>query len=365
MTDLQLSLYCKEIVSCNKSAGVLAEQYLDQLAKPPGSLGALESCAISLSSITGKLQNDISKRCILVFSADNGVVEEGVASGPQSLTAIQTINMLDGITGVSVLAKAFNTDVIVTDMGVAAQLSHPKLKNRKIRLGTDNIAKMPAMTKEEAILAISIGIETAEQAVNDGYTLMGIGEMGIGNTTTGSAVLSALLNLSSDEIATTVGRGAGLNDQSYFKKVSVIKKALSINKPIHTDPIDVLSKVGGFDIAAMAGAFIGCAHCKTPVVIDGFISIVAALVAVKICPNVRDYLFASHISHECGYGLAQKELSLSAYLDLNMRLGEGSGCPLMFAVLDASTAVMKNMATFEKACINTDYLADISKNHSF
>jgi nicotinate-nucleotide--dimethylbenzimidazole phosphoribosyltransferase len=275
---------------------------------------------------------------------------------------MQTINFIRGITGVSVLAKRFDADLIVVDVGVNADIDHPAIKNRKIRKSTWNIANGAAMTREEAELAILAGIETAAEAVDSGYTLLGAGEMGIGNTTTSSAVLCALTGISAEQSA---GKGAGLKEDAYKKKIHVIKSALENNKPDASDPIDVLAKVGGFDIAAMAGVFIGGAYKKVPVVIDGFISIVAALAACRINPAVREYLFASHASFEQGYVHAAAALEVEPCLNLNMRLGEGSGCPIMFAVIDAACAMMSGMGTFEQANIGDEYLESIKEGDSF
>lgn len=354
-----------EIAPLNQEAKAKASERLDQLAKPPGSLGGLEEIVLTLAGITGKPCSDIDKRCVLVFASDNGVVEEGVASAPQGVTAAQTINILKGVTGVAVLAQQYNTDVIVADMGVNADISHPELVCHKIAYGTKNIANGPAMTREQAIDAITFGFELAKGKVKEGYKAIGIGEMGIGNTTTSSAVIAALLKLSKDEIAGVVGKGAGLTDGGYQKKVEVITGALSINNPSSEDAIDTLCKVGGFDLAAMAGAFLGSAYAGIPVVIDGFISVAAALCAARMSSNAREYMLASHRSYERGYKLAASELKIIPYLELGMRLGEGSGCPLLFSIMDGACAVMKKMATFAQASINDDYLDEIKKGNAF
>lgn len=347
-----------------------AEQRLDALAKPPGSLGELEHLAVRLAGCTGQVKNRLSKRCVLVFAADNGVVEEGVASGPQSLTAIQAANMVRGLTGVAVLARCYHSDVWVTDVGIARQdllqaLPCPKLRRAPVALGTRNLANGPAMTRAQALQALYTGWQTAAQAASQGYNVLGIGEMGIGNTTTSSCVLCGLLGLRGEATACTVGRGAGLVDDAFLKKASVVRRALQVNNPSAQDPVEVLATVGGFDLAAMTGAFLGAAAHRLPVVIDGFISVVAALAAVRLCKNVGGYLIASHASHEQGYILALNELGLHASLALDMRLGEGSGCPVMFSVLDGACAVMETMATFEEAGIDTAYLDGLDKQTSF
>lgn len=354
--------YITEIKPANKIIEKKARERLDTLAKPLGSLGGLEDIAARLSSVTGKMFNTLDKRQILVFASDNGVFEEGIASAPQSVTLIQSINMIKGITGVGVLAKHANSKVTVIDVGINSDYKNKSLIDRKIRKSTSNIAKGPAMSYEEAEKAVEIGIEAVKNAYENGCNLLGIGEMGIGNTTTTSAVLASLLGISGDKVETLVGRGAGLTDEAYRKKIDVIIKAIKINKPEKNNPIDILSKVGGFDIAAMCGAFIGAAYYKIPVVIDGFISIVSALCAERLNPLAADYMFASHYSFEKGYKLALNELNLEAYLHLNMRLGEGSGCPLMFQIMDSACFMMQNMATFDEALIDDEYIKNISKS---
>jgi len=357
-----LEKYLSQIRDLDVAAVERARERLDSLAKPPGSLGKLEDIAAMLAGISGDICPDVSKRCVLIFSSDNGVVEEGVASCPQSVTYAQTVNFAQGLTGVAVLAKQFQADLIVVDVGVNAEINHPQIINRKIRMSTWNIAKGAAMTREEAIRAVLIGVETAVDAVDHGYKLLGVGEMGIGNTTTSAAVLCALTGLKPTLVT---GKGAGLTEEGYRRKIEVIETALRINSPNPDDPIDVLAKVGGFDIAAMAGAFIGGAYRRVPVVIDGLISMVAALVAARLCPIARDFMLASHASFEVGYAHAAEALGVDPSLNLNMRLGEGSGCPLMFAVIDAACAVMRDMATFEEAEIDDGYLDEIRGGDHF
>lgn len=334
---------------------------LDMLAKPPGSLGKLEEIAARLCGIRKSLSPNIEKKCVIILAADNGVVEEGVSSAPQEVTAIQTMNILNGVTGVGVLAKQFNADLMVADIGVNSDISHPQLILNKIRKSTENITKEQAMTREEAISAFNAGFSLAKSAMKKGYQVIGVGEMGIGNTTTSSAVLAALLGLDFNEIAQVVGRGAGLADAAFEHKISVIQSALELHKPDKNDPIDILHKVGGLDITAMTGVYVGSAYYGLPVVIDGLISAVAALCAKRLNPLTKEYMFASHHSFECGYTHAINELGLAPCLSLDMRLGEGSGCPVMFGIMDAALAVLKNMATFSEAKIDDDYLDNIRK----
>ena len=335
-----------------------AAERLDKLVKPIGSLGKLEDIAVKISGITGKQKNSFEKKVTIIMASDNGVAEEGVSAAPQAVTALMTINFLKGVTGVCVLSKHAGADIRVVDIGVGSDLEYPGLINRKVRKGTSNMAKGPAMSKEEAISAIETGIEMVSQLVKEGYSLFGTGEMGIGNTSTASAVAMAFLGCSSEE---AVGKGVGLTEEGYANKKSVIERAISINKPDPYDPIDVLSKVGGFDIAGMTGCFLGAAYCRVPIVIDGFISAAAALAAYRINPLVRDYIIPSHLSAEPGYSLVINEIGLEPLLDLNMRLGEGSGCPLAFNIIEAAEAIISDMATFEEATIKDDFLIDIRK----
>jgi len=354
--------YILQIKSLDANAMTKAQERLEGLAKPPGSLGRLEDIAVTLAGIGGEMVYDAAKRCVIIMSSDNGVVEEGVASAPQSVTYAQTINFTRGLTGVAVLAKQFNTDLIVVDVGVNADINNPLIKNKKIRKSTWNIAKREAMTYDEAVRAIITGIETAVEAVKDGYKLLGAGEMGIGNTTTSSAVLCALTGIPAEH---ATGKGAGLKEEAYRHKIEVIQTALKNNKPNLSDPVDILAKVGGFDIAAMAGVFIGGAYMRVPVVIDGFISMVAALTASRINPVVKEYMIASHSSFEQGFIYAAQALGVEPCLNLNMRLGEGSGCPVMFAVIDAACAVIRDMGTFEEAAIDDKYLDEIKSGDNF
>lgn len=339
-----------------------AKKRVDSLAKPLGSLGKLEEIAIKLSGITGKIKNNIEKKCIIILSSDNGVVEEGVAGSPKYVTLAQTINFSKGLTGVAVLAKQNNTDLMVVDMGVDCDFEIEGAINKKIRRGTDNIAKGPAMTYDECIECIYSGIDMVKDASEKNYSIIGVGEMGIGNTTTSSAVLASLVKCDIEDV---VGKGAGLTDEGFNRKKQVVKKAIDINKPNMLDPVDVVAKVGGFDLAAMVGVFLGCAYYKIPVVIDGFISSVAALCASRLNPLVKEYLITSHLSKEIGYNIAIAELELEPMLNLDMRLGEGSGCPIAFSIVEYACAMMNNMATFEEAKIDPIYIEKIKDKKNY
>ncbi len=333
-----------------------AAERVDNLAKPIGSLGELEKIIVRMAGITGKLHNKIEKKGLVVMCADNGVMEEKVSACPQHFTKKLTLNMARGFTSVSVLSDLTNTDITIVDVGVKWDLEHSKILNRKVNYGTKNMTKGPSMTCEEAIKAIEVGIEIGDSLYNKGYDILGTGELGIGNTTTSGAVLSAFSGLSPD---ITCGKGSGLTEEQYQNKIKAVEKALEINKPNGEDPIDVISKVGGFDIAGMCGVFLSAAKNRKPVVIDGFISSAAALTATKFNPLVKDYMFPSHLSEEPGAVYMAKEIGLNPMLHLNMRLGEGSGCPLAFQIIEAALYVMDNMVTFEEANINSDVLVDI------
>lgn len=355
----ELDVLVREVLPLNRGTMTAAEEYQARLAKPPGSLGRLEESSIQLAGITGRVHNALNKKQLLVFAADNGVVAEGVSSAPQSVTKQQTINLMRGKTGAAVLAKHFGCGLTVCDVGVNADIYESTVLNRKIAYGTQNICTGPAMTREQTLQAILTGAEIARTVDAD---VIGVGEMGIGNTTTSSAVLAVLLGA---DVEAVTGRGGGITEESFRKKKAVIRTAIEVNRPDRDDVVGVLSKVGGFDLAAMCGAFLGAAAARRPAVIDGLISAAAALCAVRLCPNVRGYLVPSHASFEIGYRLAMEAMDLRPLFDLGMRLGEGSGCPLAFQVLDAACAVINDMATFDEAGINDDYLDEIRRGDQF
>ena len=355
----ELDALVRAVAPLDRGAMTAAETYQARLAKPPGSLGRLEEITIQLAGITGRVHNALNKKQLLVFAADNGVVAEGVSSAPQSVTKQQTINLMRGKTGAAVLAKHFGCGLTMCDVGVNADIYESTVLNRKIAYGTQNICTGPAMTREQTLQAILTGAEIARTVDAD---VIGVGEMGIGNTTTSSAVLAVLLGA---DVEAVTGRGGGITEETFRKKKAVIRTAIEVNRPDRDDVVGVLSKVGGFDLAAMCGAFLGAAAARRPAVIDGLISAAAALCAVRLCPNVRGYLVPSHASFEIGYRLAMEAMDLRPLFDLGMRLGEGSGCPLAFQVLDAACAVINDMATFDEAGINDDYLDEIRRGDQF
>lgn len=330
----------------NEKAMKNAKERLDNLAKPIGSLGELEEIAVKMAGITGKVHNKIHKKNIVIMCSDNGIWEEGISNCPKGLTANITENFVKGITGVCVLGDFFKCDRTIVDIGTDYDFKSDEIINKKIDYGTRNIAKGPAMTREQCIKAIETGIEIIDGLVKEGYDLFGTGEMGVCNTATSSAVLSAILKLPVNE---TVGKGSGITEDKFKAKKKAVQNAIKINNPNPEDIIDVIAKVGGFDIAGICGCFLGAAKNRVPIVIDGFISSVAALCAVKLNEKVVDFLFPSHLSAEPAAKCVMKELGLNPMLNLNMRLGEGSGCPMAFAILESALYVMDNMGTFEEA----------------
>ncbi|MBV7275249.1 nicotinate-nucleotide--dimethylbenzimidazole phosphoribosyltransferase [Clostridiaceae bacterium UIB06] len=346
----------KHIKAADEEAIQKAWNRLDNLTKPIGSLGELEEIAAKVSGITGKIHNKINKKTVVIMSADNGVYEEGISNNTQDTTVIVTNNFTKGITGVCILAKHVDSDITVVDIGVKEDFNHPKIINKKIMYGTNNIAKEPAMTREQAIQAIEVGIDIVDNLVKEGYDLLGTGEMGVGNTTTSAAVFSVLSGISPDVV---VGKGSGLTEEQLINKKRVVQKAIEINSPDRDDIIDVLAKVGGLDIAGLCGCFLGAAKNRIPIVIDGFISSAAALCAYRLNNNVKDFIFPSHLSAEPGAAYMMEELGLSPMLNLRMRLGEGSGCPLAFSIIEAALCAMNNMATFEEATLNKECYVDI------
>jgi nicotinate-nucleotide--dimethylbenzimidazole phosphoribosyltransferase len=335
-----------KVCSLNTEIMQKTKKRLDNLTKPLGSLGKLEEIVYRISGITGELFPKVDKKAIVIFCADNGVVDEGVSSCPKIVTATVTRNFTRGITGVNVLSRHSGAEVIVVDIGVDDDIFLEGVLNKKIRKSTSNMAKGPAMSRKEAIKSIEIGIETVFELKEKGYNLLGTGEMGIGNTSTSSAVSSILANI---DLSLMVGVGSGLSIQAFENKKKIIAQSIELNKPNPNDPIDVLSKVGGFDIGGIAGAYIGAAMCGIPIVMDGFISQAAALLAIKIEPRVKEFIFPSHGSAEPGSRLILAELGIKPYLNLDMRLGEGTGAALGFHLIDAAIAAYTQMGTFEDA----------------
>ncbi len=354
MEILDKTLKC--IGAPNKEAMKKAWDRIDGLTKPIGSLGEIENIIAKIVGITGEVHNKINKKNVVIMCGDNGVVEEDVSNCPKSVTATVTNNFTKKITGVYVLSKFAGSDITVVDVGVDAEFDNPKIIDRKIARGTMNMMKGPAMTRQQTIKAIEVGIEIIDDLVSKGYDLFGTGEMGVGNTATSAAILSVFSGL---DVEVSVGKGSGITEQQFINKKKVIKKSIEINKPNKEDVIDVLSKVGGFDIAGLCGCFLAAAKNRVPIVIDGFIASAAALCAYKLNPLVKGYIFASHLSAEPGSAFIMKEIGLAPMLNLNMRLGEGSGCPLAFNIIEAALFIMDNMGTFEEATLDSKKYIDI------
>ncbi len=362
MTEQELKAYIQAITPADRAVMAKAEQRQAALAKPPGSLGELETIAVRLAGITGQVCPEIHKCRVAVFAADNGVVDEGVSCAPRSVTRQQAVNMTRHVTGMSALAACFGDEVTVVDVGMLEDAHCPAVLDRHVRRCTGNIAREDAMTRQEVLDALAVGMEQSAPAGRDGVTALGIGEMGIGNTTTSAAVLSVLTGA---DIETVTGRGGGLTDAGFERKKAVLRRAVARRAIDRGDVVDVLAAVGGLDIAAMTGAFLGCARERIAAAADGLISVVAALCAVRLCPAARDYIFLSHDSYEPGYRLAAQALGMTPCLHLGMRLGEGSGCPLLFRVMEGACGVMRGMATFAEAAIQDDYLDEIRAVDAF
>lgn len=332
-----------------------AQREIDYCLKPPGSLGKLESMARQIAGITGQVHNAIRKKAIVVMMADNGVYTEGVAMYPQDITRIGAEFVTTGRMGVNFLARQAGADIIAVDIGIQVDVDLPGVINRKVRYGTANFLKEPAMTREEAIQAIEAGIEVTNDAIDRGYDLIGTGEIGIGNTTASSAVLFAFTGAPIDRV---VGRGAGLTDEAFARKKAVVEEAVRLHQPDPDDPLDVLAKVGGLDIAGMVGTYLACAARRVPVVTDGLISNVAALAAMRCKPEAVQYMIPSHISFEPGAKLLKEITGLEPMLDMDMRLGEGTGCALVFTIIEAALRMIEEMGTFAVLGKSRDEIGD-------
>jgi nicotinate-nucleotide--dimethylbenzimidazole phosphoribosyltransferase len=342
----------KQIKPANSQIMKESKLRWDSIAKPLNSLGKLEEAVIKIAGITDTNQVNIEKKALIIMCADNGVVEEGVTQTGQEVTAIVAENFLNKKASASIMAGYTNTDIFPVDIGIARDTN---IINKKIAYGTKNFAKEPAMTKEEAREAIEIGINMAGELKSKGYQMIATGEMGIGNTTTSSAIASLLLGKSAEEVT---GKGAGLTSEGLERKIKVIKEAVLLHRPDTSDILDVLSKVGGFDIGGLTGVFLGGAVYHIPVVIDGFISAVAALAAVRMNPVVKDYILPSHVSKEPAASLILKELGLEPLITCDMCLGEGTGAVAVFPILEMAVEVYNKMRTFEQIQVDAYQLLE-------
>lgn len=326
-----------------------AKERQQQLTKPAGSLGMLEEIAIHIAGITGQPKPTIKRKAVIIMAGDHGVAAEGVSAYPSAVTPQMVYNFLYGGAAINALARHAGADVIVVDVGVAADIQHPQLLSRKIAYGTANMLAGPAMTQEQMLGAIRVGIETLNTLADQGLDLVATGDMGIGNTTASSAITAALL---AEPAQLVTGRGTGIDDGQLAHKIQVIEQAIAKNAPNPTDALDVLMKVGGLEIAGLVGVILAAAAHSIPIVIDGFISGAAALVAVNICPTVRDYVLAGHVSVELGHRMILKKLWLTPILDLSLRLGEGTGAVLAMGIIEAALHAHNEMLTFAEAGVS-------------
>jgi nicotinate-nucleotide--dimethylbenzimidazole phosphoribosyltransferase len=322
----------------------------DSLTKPSGSLGRLEELSIQLAGMTGSMPFRVARKAVIVMAGDHGVTAEGVSAFPAEVTAQMVLNILHGGAAINVLARQAQARVVVVDVGVAADLpAHPDLIRRKVARGTRNIAREPAMTRAQAETALAAGMDVAQAEIERGLDLVATGEMGIGNTTPSAAIVAAITG---SPAAQVTGRGTGVDDAGWARKVEVVERALALLQPDPQDAMDVLIKLGGFEIAGLAGMMLAAAARRVPVVIDGYISSAAALIAAGLKPEVRSYLIAAHRSEEIGHQVALAHLGKQPLLDLGLRLGEGTGAMLAFSIIESAARILHEMATFADAGVS-------------
>ena len=312
----------------------------DSLAKPVGSLGRLEELSIIIASSQRTMTPACRDKWITIFAADHGIATEGVTNAPQIVTALQTMNFIAGGAGINAITRAEGISISVTDAGIACDYNHEGIRQCSLGRGTANIAEGPAMTREQAIASLEVGIDAVNEIKE--LDILGTGEMGLGNTSASTAILATLLDLDVDSIT---GIGSGISDEARVRKTELIRKALDVNSPDPSDPIDVLAKVGGFEIGAIAGAMLAAAARHVPVVIDGFISSAAAQIAISLCPEIREYMILSHQSAEKGHDLISEKMGLKPLFDLGMRLGEGTGAAIAINLCEAAVHVANEMVT--------------------
>ena len=339
-----------KIQPVDQEIAVRAQARLDRLTKPLGSLGRLEETAIRYATITGEVKPNVPRGAVFTFAADHGVATEGVSAYPREVTPQMVFNFLRGGAGVNVLARHAGVDVRVVDIGVAYDFGAvPGLIQKKVMMGTKNLLVEPAMSRAQATKALEIGIDLASGSVREGIGLLGTGEMGIGNTTPSAAIAAVMTGR---PVAEVTGRGTGIDDAAHAHKIAIIQQALDRHRPDRADALDVLAKVGGLEIAGLAGLILGAAAARVPVVLDGFIAGAAAVIAVGLQPLCREYLIASHRSVERGHQAILNYLSLKPLLDLDLRLGEGTGACLGMSLVQASIKILTEMATFDEAGVS-------------
>jgi nicotinate-nucleotide--dimethylbenzimidazole phosphoribosyltransferase len=334
----------------DQSAMSFARDRQNMLTKPQGSLGRLEDLSIQMAGITGQVRPKINHKVVTVMAGDHGVVAEGVSAFPQEVTPQMVLNFLYGGAAINVLSKHVGARVVIVDMGVAAPMdAHPQLISRRVGSGTGNIAKGAAMTRTQGVESILSGVEIVEAEIAQGLDILATGDMGIGNTTPSAAIACVVTGKSASEI---VGRGTGVDDEGLRRKILAVENALKVNQPDMKDGLDILCKVGGFEIGGLTGAILGAAANRRPVVIDGFISTAAAIIAATLAPQVKDYLIAAHCSQELGHRLMMEWLGVTPLLDMHMRLGEGTGAALAMSIVEASCKILDEMATFGEAGVS-------------
>ncbi len=327
-----------------------AQRRLDDLTKPPGSLGRLETVARRLAGIQRTAKPAIHRKRVYTLAGDHGVTEEGVSAFPREVTAQMVLNFLRGGAAINVLARHVGAEVVVVDIGVDHDFGDLEgLVHVKVARGTANLARGPAMGRREALAALGVGVGLADRAAEDGVDLVGVGEMGIGNTTPAAAILAAFTGLDPCE---AVGRGTGVDDRGLARKAEAVRRGLEVNRPDPADPLDVLAKVGGLEIAGIAGVCLGAAARRIPVAVDGFISTAGAMVAARLAPAVKEYLFLSHLSQERAHIRMVEHLDQNPLLVLELRLGEGTGAALAMSVIEASARILSEMATFSEAGVS-------------
>lgn len=341
---MTLEQIMKSIAPLDREAMAQAKKRWDSLAKPLHGLGDLEDIVVKIAGICRTPRVDLRRKCVVVMCSDNGVVEEGISQTGQEVTAIIAENLSAGTSTVCHMAHAADADVIPVDIGISRDVKGERILRRKIAYGTKNLYREPAMTREQAVRAIEVGVETAFWCKEQGYQLVATGEMGIGNTTTTSAVVAALLRAPAELVT---GRGSGLTSAGLEKKIRVVSESLAKWQPDQHDPVDILSKVGGFDLCGLTGLFLGGAACGLPMLIDGVISGAAALCAVRMCPAVRAYLIASHHTAEPAGLLIEQALDVHPLIDAHMALGEGTGAVCLFGPLDMAVSLYRNGNTFD------------------
>jgi nicotinate-nucleotide--dimethylbenzimidazole phosphoribosyltransferase len=336
----------------DKAAMDAARARQDTLTKPAGSLGRLEEISVQIAGIQRKASPVIEKKAMITMAGDHGVVAEKVGNWPQEVTAQMVENFLRGGAGINVLARQVGARIVFVDMGVASDLkAHPQLIVKKVGHGTANICRGPAMTEAQAEQALEAGIEIVSAEIKKGLDIVGTGDMGIGNTTSSSAIFAAMTGLAPDKVT---GRGTGLTDEQLEHKTGCIRRALETNHPDKSKPAEVLAKVGGFEIGGLAGVMLGAAANRVPVVIDGFISGAAALIALGLAPQIKEYLIAGHVSAEAGHAAMLEYMGLRPLLSLEMRLGEGTGAALGMAIAEAAVRTLNEMATFAEAGVSEE-----------